>query len=318
VDKRKADNPGWKIVGTEETSGCGTRGWYFNDANYPGRMVSLNRTMEQNYENIIERGWKFYAERPWAAGLFYWTGFDYRGEPNPLSFPAHESEFGILDYCGFPKDEAYYLRAWWTEQPVLHIFPHWNLQGHEGEEVEVWAYSNCDEVELIVNGKKLGRQPMPRNGHLKWKTVYKPGKVVAYGYKNGKRTMTQVVETTLPPYQVVLKTDRRQLVADGRDVAVITAEVQDRKGRVVPDACPVLTFTLNGHGRILGVGNGDPMYLGADHPQEKDGKTIAIPAFNGLAQVLVQSGDTASALTLHAEGAELQGGSVGITTAAGR
>jgi beta-galactosidase len=180
--------------------------------------------------------------------------------------------------------------------------------------VEVWAYSNCDEVELIVNGKKLGRQPMPRNGHLKWKTVYKPGKVVAYGYKNGKRTMTQVIETTLPPHRTVLKSDRQQLAADGRDVAVVTVEVQDKKGRMVPDACPMLTFTLEGDGSILGVGNGDPMYLGADHPQEADCKTITIPAFNGLAQVLVQSGERASELTLRCESNGLLTGSVGIRT----
>ena len=173
VDNRKKANPTWKIVGTEETTGCGTRGWYFNKPEFPGRMVSMNRdTTHHHVENVIERGWKFYADRPWAAGLFYWTGFDYRGEPNPLSYPAHDSEFGILDYCGFPKDEAYYLKAWWTEEPTLHIFPHWNLQGHEGEEIELWAYSNCDEVELTVNGKKLGRQKMPRNGHLRWTATY--------------------------------------------------------------------------------------------------------------------------------------------------
>ena len=312
VDNRKKNNPLWKIVGTEETSGCGTRGWYFKEENYKGRMVSLNRTNEQNYENIIERGWKFYAERPWAAGLFYWTGFDYRGEPNPLSYPAHDSEFGIFDYCGFPKDEAYYLKAWWTEEPVLHIFPHWNLQGHEGEEVELWAYSNCDEVELIVNGKKLGRQQMPKNGHLKWKAVYQPGKVVAYGYKNGKRTMTQTIETSKEAYKTVLKTDRQELTADGRDVAVVTVEVQDQKGRVVPDACPLLTFTLEGNGRILGAGNGDPMYLGEDHPKEKDCRQFTIPAFNGLAQVLVQSGEEASTITLRCEGEKLQAGSVSM------
>ena len=312
VDNRKKNNPLWKIVGTEETSGCGTRGWYFKEENYKGRMVSLNRTNEQNYENIIERGWKFYAERPWAAGLFYWTGFDYRGEPNPLSYPAHDSEFGIFDYCGFPKDEAYYLKAWWTEEPVLHIFPHWNLQGHEGEEVELWAYSNCDEVELVVNGKKLGRQQMPKNGHLKWKAVYQPGKVVAYGYKNGKRTMTQTIETTKEAYKTVLKTDRQELTADGRDVAVVTVEVQDQKGRVVPDACPLLTFTLEGNGRILGAGNGDPMYLGEDHPKDKDCRQFTIPAFNGLAQVLVQSGEEASTITLCCEGEKLQAGSVSM------
>jgi beta-galactosidase len=317
VDNRKKNNPSWRIVGTEETSGCGTRGWYFKDADYPGRMVSLNREPTANGQqpiaNVIERGWKFYAERPWAAGLFYWTGFDYRGEPNPLSYPAHDSEFGIFDYCGFPKDEAYYLKAWWTQKPVLHIFPHWNLQGHEGEEVELWAYSNCDEVELIVNGKKLGRQQMPKNGHLTWKATYQPGKVVAYGYKNGKRTMTQVIETTKPAYKTVLKADRQELMADGRDVAVITVEVQDQKGRVVPDACPLLTFTLEGNGRILGAGNGDPMYLGTDHPKDKDCRQFTIPAFNGLAQVLVQSGEEASTITLRCKGEKLQTGSVSIT-----
>ena len=313
VDNRKKNNPSWRIVGTEETSGCGTRGWYFKDADYPGRMVSLNRTNEQGYENIIERGWKFYAERPWAAGLFYWTGFDYRGEPNPLSYPAHDSEFGIFDYCGFPKDEAYYLKAWWAQEPVLHIFPHWNLQGHEGEEVELWAYSNCDEVELIVNGKKLGRQQMPKNGHLTWKATYQPGKVVAYGYRNGKRTMTQVIETTKAAYKTVLKADRQELTADGRDVAVVTVEVQDQKGRVVPDACPLLTFTLEGNGRILGAGNGDPMYLGADHPKDKDCRQFTIPAFNGMAQVLVQSGEEASTITLRCQSEKLQTGSVCIT-----
>ena len=314
VDNRKKANPSWRIVGTEETTGCGTRGCYFNLPEYPGRMVSMNRTREQNYENIIERGWKFYAERPWAAGLFYWTGFDYRGEPNPLGYPAHDSEFGILDYCGFPKDEAYYLQSWWTDDPVLHIFPHWNLQGHEGEEIELWAYSNCDEVELTVNGKKLGRQPMPLNGHLKWTAIYQPGKVVATGYKNGRRILTQTIETTKPAYKTVLKADRQHITADGRDLAVITVEVQDKKGHVVPDACPMLTFRLEGDGHILGAGNGDPMYLGIDHPAGSDCKEFAIPAFNGLAQLLVQSGDTPSAINVSCLSEGLETGRLTIET----
>ena len=299
VDNRKAANPSWKIVGTEETTGCGTRGVYFS---FPGRMVSMNRdTTHHHVENVIERGWKFYAERPWAAGLFYWTGFDYRGEPNPLKYPAHDSEFGIFDYCGFPKDEAYYLKAWWTDEPVLHIFPHWNLAGHEGEEIELWAYSNCDEVELVVNGRKQGRQAMPKNGHLKWKATYQPGKVVAYGYKQGKRIMTQTIETTKPAYKTVLKSDRSSITADGRDLAVITVEVQDQKGRIVPDACPMLHFTLEGAGRILGAGNGDPMYLGADHPKDQNCRQFSIPAFNGLAQILIQSEESSSSLILNCQ-----------------
>lgn len=291
VENRHHQHPEWKVVGTEEFTGCGTRGIYFNDPNEPGHLRSMNLdTLSYHVENVIERGWRFYAEHPWAAGCFYWTGFDYRGEPNPLAYPAHDSEFGVLDYCGFWKDEAWYLKSWWTDEPTLHIFPHWNLQGHEGEEIELWAYSNCDEVELTVNGKKLGRQKMPRYGHLKWKATYQPGKVVAVGYKNGKRIMTEVIETTKPASKIVLKTDTQEMVSDGLDVAVVNIEIQDSKGRIVPDACPLLTFRLEGDGRILGCGNGDPSYLGEDHPKQKDAKQFSIPAFNGRAQVLIQSG----------------------------
>ena len=313
VDNRKKANPTWKIVGTEETTGCGTRGVYFNSPDQPGRMVSMNRdTTPHHVENVIERGWQFYADRPWAAGLFYWTGFDYRGEPNPLKYPATDSEFGILDYCGFWKDEAWYLKSWWTNEPTLHIFPHWNLEGHEGEEIELWAYSNCDEVELTVNGKNLGRQTMPRNGHLKWKATYQPGKVVAVGYKNGKRILTETIETTKPADKIIVKSNRPAITADGRDVAVVTIEILDAKGRLVPDACPMLTFRLEGNGRIIGAGNGDPSYLGADHPKDKDCKEFRIPAFNGLAQVLVQSNRNAGDLSLQCSSDGLKSGHIHI------
>ena len=299
VDNRKNRHPDWKIVGSEETSGCGTRGVYFNQPDQPGRMVSMNRdTSHHHIENVIERGWQFYADRPWAAGVFFWTGFDYRGEPNPLSWPATLSEFGILDYCGFPKDEAWYLKAWWTDEPVLHIFPHWNLAGHEGEEVEVWAYSNCDEVELWVNGRNMGRQTMPRNGHLKWKAVYQPGTLRAVGYKNGKRILTRKIETTGEARNILLTSDRTSLQADGRDVAVITVSLSDRKNRLVPDACIDMELQLDGDARILGVGNGDPACAGAENPGEKDCRAFRVRTFNGLAQVIVQSGKTAGPVSL--------------------
>ena len=313
VDNRKKANPTWKIVGTEETTGCGTRGVYFNSPDQPGHMVAMNRdTTHHHVENVIERGWQFYADRPWAAGLFYWTGFDYRGEPNPLEYPATDSEFGILDYCGFWKDEAWYLKSWWTEEPTLHIFPHWNLQGHEGEEIELWAYSNCDEVELTVNGKKLGRQTMPKNGHLKWKAVYQPGKVVAIGYKNGKRILTETLETTKPADKIIMTSDRLAITADGRDVAVVTVALRDAKNRLVPDACPSLTFRLTGNGRILGAGNGDPSYLGADHPKDKDCKEFSIPAFNGYAQILIQSNHQTGNIQLECTADGLKSGIISI------
>ena len=314
VDNRKKQNPTWKIVGTEETTGCGTRGVYFDVATKE-RMPSMNLSADKDGTlNRIERGWKFYAERPWAAGLFYWTGFDYRGEPNPLGYPAHDSEFGILDYCGFWKDEAWYLKSWWTDEPTLHVFPHWNLAGHEGEEIDLWAYSNCDEVELTVNGKKLGRQKMPKNGHLKWKAVYKPGKVVATGYKNGKRLLTQTIETTKPASRLAVKADRQTIAADGRDVAVVSLEVQDAKGRLVPDACPTITIRLEGDARILGAGNGDPAYLGEDHPKARNCREFSIPAFNGLAQVLVQSSTSPSTIVVKCASDGLQQATLSLTS----
>ena len=274
VVNRRLQHPEWRIVGTEEFTGCGTRGVYFNSPDVPGRMRSMNFD-EKGYgvENVIERGWRFYAEHDWAAGAFFWTGFDYRGEPNPLTYPATDSEFGILDYCGFWKDEAWYLKSWWTDEPVLHIFPHWNLQGHEGEEIELWAYSNCEEVELTVNGRDLGRQTMPRNGHLKWKAVYQPGKVVAVGYKNGRRIMSKTIETTKPAAKIVLRSDRQTIDADGRDLAVVTVEIQDIEGHIVPDASPLLTFCLDG---VLVQSSHSPavLTLTASAEQLKNGNLI--------------------------------------------
>ena len=299
VEQHRKDYPGRRALGSEETTGCGTRGIYF-DAHDKGHMVAHNRKPNgpDSLLNCIERGWKFYDERPYLAGLFYWTGFDYRGEPNPMKFPATGSQFGILDYCGFPKDEAWYLKSWWTDEPVLHILPHWNLQGHEGDSIDIWVYSNCDEVELTVNGKKLDRKPMPRNGHLSWKAVFQPGAVKAVGYKNGKKILARTVETTGVPARISLTADRSVIQADNRDVAVCNIELQDKKKRFVPTACNDLTITVSGPVRILGVGNGDPAYQATERPADTDARTYQVKAFNGLAQVLLQSTGEAGEATL--------------------
>ncbi|MDE5642863.1 MAG: exo-alpha-sialidase [Muribaculaceae bacterium] len=297
VDRHRQDYPYRKAIGSEETSGCGTRGIYF-DSHDKGHMVSINRTRSgcDSLYNAIERGWKFYDARPWLGGLFYWTGFDYRGEPNPMEFPATGSQFGILDYCGFPKDEAYYLKSWWTDEPVLHIFPHWNLRGHEGEEIDIWAYSNCDEVELIANGKRLGRKPMSENGHLSWTAVYQPGRVKAVGYKNGKKILEKTIETTGEPSCIKLSPDRGVIAADGKDVSVFTVEILDSKGRFVPDADIRIDVVIEGSGRIIGFGNGDPAWQAAERPATADAASLY--TFNGLAQILVQSDGKAGSATL--------------------
>ena len=291
AEQHRANYPERCALGSEETTGCGTRGVYFNitDGREPsavdsgnGRMAAFNRYKHgpDSLYNCIERGWKFYAERDYLAGLFYWTGFDYRGEPNPMTFPATSSEFGILDYCGFPKDEAYYLKAWWTDEPVLHILPHWNLDGHEGEKISVWVYSNCDEVQLTVNGKNLGRKKMPVNGHLEWDAIYKPGYVKAVGYKNGRKVMEERIETTGEAVKAVWSYETVG------DIMVAQVEMRDAKGRFVPTANCEIEFTAPEGCRILGWGNGDPAYQYDERPEDGS-DTIRITTFNGLAQVIL-------------------------------
>ena len=290
IDEHRKNYPQRKAVGSEETTGSGTRGIYFtHEAKGHMKSKNLSPSGPDSLYNAIERGWKFYDERPWLGGLFYWTGFDYRGEPNPMKFPATGSQFGILDYAGFPKDEAFYLKSWWTNEPVLHIFPHWNLEGHEGEEIDVWAYSNMDEVELFVNGKSLGKKEMPKNGHLRWKTIYQPGNVKAVGYKNGKKAMETKIETASEPAKLQLTVDRASLNADNQDVAVVNVKVLDRKERFVPDANIILTANVEGPIRILGIGNGDPAFQALERPVDGIGKSFTFDTFNGLAQILIQS-----------------------------
>jgi beta-galactosidase len=206
-----------------------------------------------------------------------------------MVFPATSSEFGILDYCGFPKDEAYYLKAWWTKTPVLHILPHWNLDGHEGEPVSVWVYSNCEEVQLIVNGRKLERKRMPLNGHLEWETVYEPGYVKAVGYRNGKKVMEERIETAS---EAVKEVWEHETVGD---IMIANVKLCDSKGRFVPTACQDLVFEIPEGYRILGWGNGDPAFQHIERPvvtgtlvPDSAARTVSIRTFNGLAQVILQ------------------------------
>ena len=314
IDRHRADYPRRIALGTEETTGCGARGVYYDDhARGFMKAINLSPNGPDSIYNAIERGWKFYDERPWLGGLFYWTGFDYRGESNPMVYPATGSQFGVLDYCGFPKDEAFYLKAWWTDEPVLHIFPHWNLKGHEGEPVSIRAYSNMDEVELFVNGQSLGRKQMPVNGHLSWDAVYSPGEVRAVGYKRGEQLMETLIETTGETQRISLDVDRSSIKADGMDVAVVAVSMLDGSDRFVPDANVELTLRAEGPIRILGAGNGDPTFKACERPADGDGKSLVVKTFNGLAQVLVRSDGGAGAATLTVAADGLAPQSIAIT-----
>jgi beta-galactosidase len=254
VDEQHRLFPQQIIVGTEETTTQGTRGVYVDDRT----RCHLAPVEDGSSGGNAEIGWQFYAARPWAAGVVYWTGFDYRGEPVPFGWPAISSQFGILDTCGFPKDGFYYLKSWWSDETVLHLFPHWNWPGREGESIEVRAHSNCEEVELFLNDVSLGRQRMPINGHLAWPVRYAPGSLVARGCRGGREIAVARVETTGAAAALALTPDRATVTADGRDVAVITVDVRDAAGRIVPTAGQRATFAISGPGKIIGVGNGDP------------------------------------------------------------
>jgi len=256
TDGQHAKFPNQPGVGTEESTTRQTRGIYSDDR-VRGYMAPLRKATSGGN---IETGWKHYAARPYLAGVFFWTGFDYRGEPNPYGWPQISSHAGILDLCGFPKDSFYYLKSWWTDQPVLHLYPHWNpaAAAGEGQEISVWCYSNCDEVEFTVNGRSLGRKAMERNGHLEWKVTYEPGTLLARGYRGGIEIATDRIDTTGAPAAVRLVPDRAKIGADGEDVAVITVQVVDAQGRIVPVAGNEIGFKLAGPARIIGVGNGDP------------------------------------------------------------
>ena len=308
-DKYHKEHPERPIYGSETSSAIGTRGVYASDP--------LRNTVN-SYDGVVpwgetaEEWWRFYGTREWLAGGFAWTGFDYRGEPTPYGWPSINSQFGIVDMCGFPKDNFYYYKAWWGKDPVVHVFPHWIWTGREGDEIPVWVYSNLDEVELFVNGKSLGSQKVPHLGHVEWKVRYEPGMIEARGSKDGKVVLTDKRETTGPAATIRLTADRTEINADGEDVGVIKVEGLDKDGRLVPIANNRIAFKITGNGALIGVGNGDP------NCQESD-KAPKRSLFNGLAQVIVQATKESGEIQIEAhkdgwDGANLTSATITIKT----
>lgn len=299
-------------VGTEETSGCGTRSKY-ETSRQEGWMISYNRDGveadranksdalcahksadgEKTY-NVIERGWKFYVDNPWLCGLFYWTGFDYRGEPNPMSWPATGSQFGILDYCGFPKDEAFYLQSAWTEEPMVHICGPYNG--------EVWVYSNCNTVELFADGKSLGRKIVEPNGHLWWsvkdgvksftaKGIAKQGKKNKSVYAYYPERLDKALSGAVASGEVIaleeglwIRPSKKTLLSDGQDVVVVDLFCSKDSS---------LDIKAEG-AQLLGWGNGNPGFKEIERPVGASANVsttepFTIKTFGGRAQIIVRS-----------------------------
>ena len=283
---------------TESTSFVSTRGEYAN--NYQRGYVSNMSKWEPNWGPFPGEDWADIVKYPFLGGTFVWSGFDYRGEPTPYQWPCVTSHFGFMDICGFPKDGYYAYKAAWTNIPVVHIFPHWNWPGKEGKPINVQCYTNCDEVELFLNGKSIGRQKAVSYTKLIWGLIYEPGKLEARGYKAGKLVTKDIVETTTEPAQISLNSDSYQLKSDGCDVAVIQVAIKDAKGRVVPTADNLVKFSIEGPGKIIGTGNGNP----SSHEPDKASQRMA---FNGYCLVLVQSDKQAGEIRLKASAEKLNG-----------
>ncbi len=291
IDDWHKAHPKTPSVGSETASTVCTRGIYSTDK--LRNWVSAYDLNHTDWSEVAEDWWKFYAAREWLSGGFAWTGFDYRGEPTPYGWPSINSQFGIVDMCGFPKDNFYYYKSWWGSEPVLHLLPHWNWDEREGEPISVWVHSNVDSVELFLNGKSQGSQRVQPLTHLEWKVKYEPGVLEARGTKDGKVVLTEKRETTGDPVAIRLTSDRTEINADGQDVAILTVEVLDKEGRAIPTASNKISFRVSGEGSFIGVGNGDPNCQESDKEPERS-------LFNGLAQVIVQSTKNSGTITVEA------------------
>jgi beta-galactosidase len=304
IDPYHQDHPRQVLIGSETASTLCTRGIYETDK--IRNWVSAYDLNHTDWSELAEEWWRFYASREYLPGGFAWTGFDYRGEPTPYGWPSISSQFGIVDLCGFPKDNFFYYQAWWGREPVLHLFPHWNWQQRLGEPVSVWVHSNLEEVELFLNGRSQGRQKVQPLTHLQWQVNYEPGVIEARGLKDGKVVMTSRRETTGAPATIRLTADRSEIAADGEDIALVRVEVLDSAGRALPTADNLIKFKLTGAGILLGVGNGDPNCQESDQQPQRS-------LFNGLAQLIVQATTTPGALTIEAYTEDFPGPKLPVT-----
>ena len=288
--------PGKKLIVSESTSALMTRGYYQmpSDEMYiwpeswdkpfdrPEHLCSSYDNCHVPWGSTHEVTWYEVKRLPYASGMFIWTGFDYLGEPTPYWWPSRSSFFGVVDLAGFPKDVYYMYRSEWTDQPTLHLFPHWNWK--EGEMVDIWAYYNqADEVELFLNGKSLGaRSKNDSTFHVSWRVPFTPGTLKAVSRKAGQEVLAQEIHTAGEAAQLTLIPDRSVIQADGTDLSFITVEVRDKEGNLVPRANNLLRFSVEGDGFIAGTDNG----------YQNDPNSLKKPernAFYGKALVVVQN-----------------------------
>lgn len=272
--------PKQPIVASESASAFSTRGVYETDLekhvfdSYDAHKAPWGATVREN--------WKAVNTRDFVMGTFIWTGFDYMGEPSPFVWPSVSTAFGIMDTCGFAKDAFYLYKAFWTKEPMMHILPHWNHKGSEGKSITVMAHTNCEEAELFLNGKSLGKKTVQLYEQVQWDVPYESGTLLMKGFINGEAVTQAAVETTSDAVSLKIEPDRAFLFGDGLDAIPVNVSAVDEKGRFVPIADNMVTFTVKGTGKLLGVGNGDP---NSHEAYVSDKRSL----FNGRCQAIIQS-----------------------------
>jgi beta-galactosidase len=238
--------------------------------------------------------------------MYIWTGFDYLGEPTPYNWPSRSSYFGIIDMAGFPKDAFYMYQSEWIQRPVLHLFPHWNWS--EGDSIDMWVYSNSDEVELFQNGISVGtKKKGTEDLHLQWRLCYSPGEVKAIGKTAGKEDIVKTVKTAGKPAKIELIPDRNILNADGKDLAFFTVRILDEAGTIVPYAENQIKFKVAGKGVIAGVDNGNPV-------SHESFRAESIKVFHGLCLLVVKTEKSKGSIEVIAESDGLISASIILKT----
>lgn len=311
------------ILGSETSSTVSSRGVYkFPVERKAGAMYDDHQSSSYDLEycswsNIPDIDFARAEDQDWTIGQFVWTGFDYLGEPSPYdtnAWPNHSSMFGIIDLASIPKDRYYLYRSVWNkEAETLHILPHWNWEGREGEKTPVFVYTNYPSAELFINGKSYGRQTKRKDGtvenryRLMWyDAVYQPGevKVVAYD-EQGNPAAEKTIRTAGKPHHIELVTDRTSLQADGKDLAYVTLRIVDKDGNLCPNDGRLVSFKVKGAGKYRASANGDPTCLDLFHKPE-------MHAFGGMLTVIVQSGEKVGDIELQATAKGVKAGIIRI------
>lgn len=312
-------------LGSETASTISSRGVYKFPVvrramqKYDDHQASSYDVEHCGWSDLPEDNFIWHEDYPWSIGEFVWTGFDYLGEPTPYysDWPSHSSLFGIIDLAGIPKDRYYLYRSHWNKDvETLHILPHWNWEGREGEVTPVFVYTNYPSAELFINGKSQGKRTKDltvtidnskcdsvgsttfkrqQRYRLMWMdTKYEPGtvKVVAYD-ANGKAVAEKEIHTAGKPYAIKLEADRTKIAADGKDLSFVTVSVVDKDGNLCPLADNEIKFKVKGKGYYRAGANGNPASLESfQKPQMK--------VFSGMMTAIVSSTEEAGEIVLEA------------------